>query len=72
MKDVKIKLEGLEGDDKKTYAIFRFRSYRKKIQDYILHYDPGTTKSEIYETLKHLIETYWDCSDKLWKEFEKI
>ena len=72
MKDVNLKMSGFEGEDKKNYAIFRFRSYRKKIQDYILHYDPGTPKGEIYESLKRLIECYWDSSDDLWKEFERL
>lgn len=70
MKDIGIKME--EQEDKSEYAIFRFRSYRKKIQDYILHYDPGTPKTEGYEVLKRLIECYWDCPSDLWKEFEKV
>jgi hypothetical protein len=66
MKDIRSKME--EQEDKETYAIFRFRSYRKKIQDYILHYNPGAPKNETYEFLKRLIETYWDCPKELWKE----
>lgn len=68
MKEVGVKMK--EQEDKETFAIFKFRSYRKKIQDYILHYDPGTPKTEAYEFLKHLIETYWDCPENLWKEIE--
>ena len=72
MKDTAIKTGQFETEEEKSsYAIFRFRSYRKKIQDYILHYDPGTPKTEVYEFLKHLIETYWDCPTNLWKEIIK-
>lgn len=70
MKDVRMKMA--EQEDKETYAIFRFRSYRKKIQDYILHYNPDVPKTEAYESLKRLIENYWDCPKDLWKEFERI
>ena len=70
MKDVKEKMA--EQEDKETYAIFRFRSYRKKIQDYILHYSPEVPKNEVYESLKRLIETYWDSSSDLWKEVERL
>jgi hypothetical protein len=70
MKDVKEKMA--EQEDKETYAIFRFRSYRKKIQDYILHYSPDAPKTEAYESLKRLIETYWDSSSDLWKEVERL
>ena len=70
MKDVQEKMK--EQEDKETYAIFRFRSYRKKIQDYILHYSPEAQKTEAYESLKRLIECYWDSPKELWKEFEKI
>lgn len=66
MKDIYQKME--EQEDKETYAIFRFRSYRKKIQDYILHYSPESPKNRSYEFLKKLIETYWDCPKELWKE----
>ncbi|MBP3732170.1 MAG: hypothetical protein J6I84_02880 [Bacilli bacterium] len=51
------------------YVLFRFRAYRKKIQDFILHYNPELSKTEGYEQLKRLLEVYWDNPDDLWKEF---
>ena len=72
MKDIATKSKEFEEEDrKKNYVILRFRSYRKKIQDFILHYDPSTPRTEIYEFLKYLLETYWDCPDNLWKEIIK-
>ena len=55
-------------DDKSGYAIFRFRAYRKKIQDYILLHNPGEPKTEAYEYLKNLLEYYWDNPEDLWKQ----
>jgi len=70
MKDIQTKMK--EQEDKETYAIFRFRSYRKKIQDYILHYSPEAQKTEAYESMKRLIECYWDSPKELWKDFERL
>lgn len=45
--------------------IRKFRMYRIKIRDFILHYNPGIPKTEAYEYLKLGIETYWDNPDQL-------
>lgn len=45
--------------------VMRFRLYRKKIRDFILHYNPDVPKTPAYQYLKSAIETYWDCPDKL-------
>lgn len=45
--------------------IQKFRLYRKKIRDFILHWNPDTPKTEAYNYLKSAIETYWDCPEKL-------
>ena len=68
MQGIRIKMEELEEDQRQEYAILRFRSYRKKIQDWILHYSPEVPKSEEYEYLKRLIEQYWDKPEGLWRE----
>ena len=65
MIDIKSKL--INQEDKSNYAIFRFRSYRKKIQDYILLYCPDLEKTKTYEYLKNLLECYWDYPENLWK-----
>jgi hypothetical protein len=65
MKDIKEKSAQFEEGKRNDYVVFRFRAYRKKIQDYILHYDPSTPKTEAYETLKSLLETYWDEPEKM-------
>lgn len=67
MKDIKEKSTQFEEEKRNDYVVFRFRAYRKKIQDYILHYDPSTPKTEAYETLKSLLETYWDEPEKMEK-----
>ena len=66
-----IYLKSLEYEDQKLksdYTLIRFRAYRKKIQDFILHYNPGISKTEDYEILKYLLEVYWDNVKDLWKE----
>ena len=45
--------------------VMRFRLYRMKIRDFILHYNPDVPKTPAYQYLKSAIETYWDCPDKL-------
>jgi hypothetical protein len=72
LKDIEFKARDFTDVEKRRdYVVYRFRAYRKKIQDYILHYDPGTPKTEAYETLKYMLECYWDCPDKLWEEIQK-
>lgn len=45
--------------------VLRFRLYRMKIRDFILHWNPDTPKTPAYLYLKSAIETYWDCPEKL-------
>lgn len=45
--------------------IRKFRLYRMKIRDFILHYNPEIPKTEAYEYLKQAIETYWDNPERL-------
>jgi hypothetical protein len=40
--------------------IIGFRKYKIKIQDLILHWNPGVPKNDSYEMMKTLLETYWD------------
>lgn len=37
-----------------------FRKYKMKIQDMILHWNPEVPKTKQYESLKKLLEVYWD------------
>lgn len=53
-----------EGGGNDRYVL-RFRLYRQKIRDFILHWNPETPKTPAYEYLKAAIETYWDCPEKL-------
>ena len=43
----------------------KFRMYRMKIRDFILHYNPDIPKTNAYEYLKSAIEAYWDRPEKL-------
>lgn len=43
----------------------KFRMYRMKIRDFIIHYNPEIPKTEAYEYLKNGIETYWDNPENL-------
>ena len=61
-------LQFSEDKDQKDYILIRFRSYRKKIQDFILHYNPELPKTEEYEFLKNILEIYWDRPGDLGKE----
>lgn len=45
--------------------VMRFRLYRMKIRDFILHYNPDIPKTPAYNYLKSAIETYWDCPENL-------
>ena len=73
LRDIKSKSESyVDPETKNDYVILRFRMYRKKIQDYILHYNPGEPKTEIYEVLKFILETYWDNPDGMYLEIMKI
>lgn len=50
---------------KNEFLLTRFRMYRIKIRDFILHYNPIIPKSEEYNYLKSLIEIYWDKPNEL-------
>ena len=45
--------------------VYRFRLYRMKIRDFILHYSPDIPKTPAYNYLKAAIETYWDSPENL-------
>ena len=49
----------------KDKIIYRFRQYKMKIRDLILHWSPETEKNEIYNYLKGSLEVYWDDLDNL-------
>jgi hypothetical protein len=71
--DIKSKSESYDNPETKNdYVLLRFRMYRKKIQDYILHFNPGEPKTEKYEILKYLLEVYWDNPDQMYNEISKL
>lgn len=49
-----------------SQLVFKFRLYRIKIRDFILHYNPGIPKTPEYKYLKRAIEEYWDNPDNLY------
>ena len=57
--------ELLDDTQRNEFMLRKFRMYRMKIRDFILHYNPDIPKTEAYEYLKFSIETYWDRPDKL-------
>ena len=58
-------LENNEVGSKNDYFVTKFRLYRMKIRDFILHWNPDTPKTPSYLFLKGAIETYWDCPENL-------
>lgn len=61
--------ENMTEEEKRSHVnnmlLYKFRLYRIKIRDFILHYNPDIPKTPEYEYLKLLIETYWDTPEKL-------
>lgn len=57
--------ELLNSVQKNEFLIIKFRMYRIKIRDFILHYNPIIPKSKEYNYLKLLIEIYWDKPNEL-------
>lgn len=55
----------LNSVQKNEFLLIKFRMYRIKIRDFILHYNPIIPKSEEYNYLKSLIEIYWDKPSEL-------
>ena len=47
------------------WFVMRFRLYRMKIRDFILHYNPDIPKTSAYLYLKSARETYWETPEKL-------
>lgn len=45
--------------------VSKFRLYKKKCIEYILHYDHQQAISEDYTKIKTLLETYWDDINNL-------
>lgn len=54
-----------EIENKNEHFITKFRLYRMKIRDFILHWSPDTPKTPAYLFLKGAIEVYWDCPENL-------
>ena len=46
-------------------TIRKFRLYKNKIKDLILHWNPEAEKDKDYNYLKGSLETYWDCKDNM-------
>lgn len=57
--------ELLDSAQKNEFLLTKFRMYRIKIRDFILHYSPIIPKSEEYSYLKSLLEMYWDKPNEL-------
>lgn len=55
----------LNSVQKNEFLLIKFRMYRIKIRDFILHYNSIIPKSEEYNYLKSLIEIYWDKPSEL-------
>ena len=51
--------------EKSAQFIIKFRLYRMKIRDFILHWNPETPKTPAYLFLKGAIEVYWDEPENL-------
>lgn len=45
--------------------VSKFRLYKKKCIEYILHYDHSRGLTDDYQKIKLLLETYWDDIDNL-------
>lgn len=52
-----------QGDNE--FFISKFRLYKKKCIEYILHYDMNYPPTEDYNKIKLLLETYWDDRNNL-------
>ena len=52
-----------ENSDEKI--LYRYRQYKMKLRDLILHYSPEAERNWTYEFLKRSIEVYWDDTDNL-------
>lgn len=53
-------------EDQASYFIQRFRLYRVKFRDFILHYNPDLEKTPEYEFIKRALELYWDEPENLY------
>ena len=53
-----------DSDRNKMFVMY-FWKYRKISQDLILHWSPYLERDNRYNTIKNLLETYWDNPDKL-------
>lgn len=53
-----------EGNDDER-ILYRFRQYKMKLRDLILHWSPEAERDYTYQFLKHSLEVYWDESDNL-------
>jgi hypothetical protein len=65
IRDIRKACEGLSSSEALELCLLKFRLYRQKIRDYILHFPQDIEKTEDYEYLKDLLETYWDTPSKL-------
>ena len=53
------KRTGLPYTPQEVY-VWGFRKYKMKVQDMILHWNPGVPKNHYYDFLKLTLEVYWD------------
>lgn len=60
---IKQKKQECAGDNEQF--IQKFRLYKKKCIEFILHYPQNTTKCENYWKIKTMLETYWDNPENL-------
>ena len=45
--------------------VFKFQAYRKRCIEFILYYDHSYPLTNEYNTIKTLLETYWDNPENL-------
>lgn len=62
---IKLREKKQECNGSNELFIQKFRMYRKKCIEFILHYPSHFTRVENYKKIKLLLETYWDNPDNL-------
>ena len=60
---IRSKKEESQGDNETFIA--KFRIYKKKCIEYILHYDMSNPPTKEYNKIKHILEVYWDDREHL-------
>lgn len=62
---VKILIDISKNNNDPESVIIKFRLYKNKIRDLILHWNPNVNKGDEYNFLKESLEIYWDDKDNL-------